>query len=141
MWYLVRTCVSLKQESQFKYTPSERQSALVKTRIQQIRKLPIQLQPSGRLPAMVWTRTHQIWKLRVEDQPSGRSSPMVRTLEALYGNYLQRTCDRLDDAPYRPDTTFKQERFLSEFFKKSCRTVVRPDGHDHRLDDAQLYFA
>jgi hypothetical protein len=37
-------------------SPSERQSALVRTRIQQLRKLPIRLQPFGRLPIMVLTR-------------------------------------------------------------------------------------
>jgi hypothetical protein len=47
---------------------------------------------------MVRTRVQLIWKLRVEDQPYGRQSPMVRTSEALYGNYLQWTCDRSDDS-------------------------------------------
>jgi hypothetical protein len=37
-------------------SPSGRQSALVRTRVQLIWKLPIRLQPSGRLPLMV--RTH-----------------------------------------------------------------------------------
>jgi hypothetical protein len=37
-------------------SPSERQSALVRKRVHQLRKLPIRLQPSGRLPIMVWTR-------------------------------------------------------------------------------------
>jgi len=36
-------------------SPSGRQTALVRTRVQQLRKLPIQLQPSGRLPFMVRT--------------------------------------------------------------------------------------
>jgi len=35
--------------------PSRRQSALVRTRAHQLRKLPIQLQSSGRLPLLVWT--------------------------------------------------------------------------------------
>jgi hypothetical protein len=64
-------------------SPSGRQSALVRTRVHLIWKLPIRLQPSGRLPLMVRTRAKQIWKLCVEVQPSGRSSPMVRTREAL----------------------------------------------------------
>jgi hypothetical protein len=37
-------------------SPSGRQSALVRMRVQQLRKLPIRLQPSGRLPIMVRTR-------------------------------------------------------------------------------------
>jgi hypothetical protein len=40
--------------------PSGRQSALVRTRAHQLRKLPIQLQLSGRLPLMVGTRVYQI---------------------------------------------------------------------------------
>jgi hypothetical protein len=76
--------------------PSGRQTALVRMRVHQRRKLSIRLQQSGRLPIMVRTRAHQLWKLHVEDQPCGRSSPMVRTREALYGKYLQRTCNRPD---------------------------------------------
>jgi hypothetical protein len=72
--------------------------SLVRTRVHQLRKLPIRLQSFGRLPIMVRTRAQQIWKLRFEVQPSRRSFPMVRTREALYGNYLQRTCDRPDDS-------------------------------------------
>jgi hypothetical protein len=60
-------------------SPSGRQSALVRTRVQLIWKLPIRLQPSGRLPFMVRTRAYLAWKLRVEVQPSERSSPMVRS--------------------------------------------------------------
>jgi hypothetical protein len=70
---------------------------MVRTSVQQIWKLRIQLQPSGRLPIMVRTHAKQIWKFHVEDQQSRRPSPLVRTREALYGIYLQRTCDRLDD--------------------------------------------
>jgi hypothetical protein len=97
--------------------PSGRQTALFRTGVHQRRKLPIRLQPSGQLPIMVRTRAHQLWKLHVEDQPSGRSSPMVRTREALYGKYLQRTCNRLDDCVFRPDVALKKERFLAKFSK------------------------
>jgi hypothetical protein len=83
----------LKARITIQISRSGRHSALVRTRVQLIWKLPIRLQPSGRLPLMVWTRS---WKLRVEEFPFGRSSPMVRTRKALYGNYLQRTCDRPD---------------------------------------------
>jgi hypothetical protein len=37
-------------------SPSGRQSALFRTRVHQLRKLPIRLQPSGRLPKIVRTR-------------------------------------------------------------------------------------
>jgi hypothetical protein len=66
---------------------------------------------------MVRTGAHQLWKLRVEDQPSGRSSPMVQTRKALYGKYLQRTCNRLDECVFRLDAALKQERFSVKFLK------------------------
>jgi hypothetical protein len=66
---------------------------------------------------MVWTRGHQLWKLRVEDQSSKRSSPMVRTREALYGKYLQRTCNRPDGCVFRPDAALKQEKILAKFLE------------------------
>jgi hypothetical protein len=59
----------LKARIAIQIHPSGHQTALVRTRVHQIRKLPIQLQLSGRLPIMVRTRAHQIWKLLVEDQP------------------------------------------------------------------------
>jgi hypothetical protein len=43
---------------------------------------------------------------------SGLPSPLVRTREALYGNYLQRTCNR-------PDAALKQERFSVKISKFS----------------------
>jgi hypothetical protein len=46
----------LKARIVIQISPSERQSALVRTRSHQLRKLPIQLQPSRRLPLLV--RTH-----------------------------------------------------------------------------------
>jgi hypothetical protein len=81
----------LKARIAIQIHPSGRQTALVWTRVHQIRKLPIQLQPSELLPIMGRTLAHQIWELCVEDLSSGRSSPMVLTREALYGNYLQWT--------------------------------------------------
>jgi hypothetical protein len=54
MQYPVQTRVSLRQESQIQISPSGRQSALVRTRAYQLRKLPIRLQPSRRLPILVW---------------------------------------------------------------------------------------
>jgi hypothetical protein len=86
----------LKARIVIQISPSGRQSTLVRTRVLLIWKLLIRLQPSGRLPFMVRTRALQIWKLRVEELPSRRSSPMVRTRKALYGNYLQRMCNRPD---------------------------------------------
>jgi hypothetical protein len=62
-------------------SPSERQSALVRTCAKQLRKLPIRLQPSRRSSPMVRTRESLIWKLLAVDvQPSGRLCLTVRTL-------------------------------------------------------------
>jgi hypothetical protein len=77
---------------------------------------------------MVRARAKQIWKLRVEDQPSGWPSHLVRMHEALYGNYLQRTCDRLDDSasPFRRGS--QTGKIFRENLKNYGRTVVRPDS-------------
>jgi hypothetical protein len=45
----------LKARIAIQLSPSGRQSALVRTRAHQLRKLPIRLQPSGRLPLLVQT--------------------------------------------------------------------------------------
>jgi hypothetical protein len=64
---------------------------------------------------------------RISDMEIACRRIVVRTREALYGNYLQRTCDR-------PDAALKQERFSTEFSENpvvqlSVRTakVHRPD--------------
>jgi hypothetical protein len=110
-----------------------RQSALFRTRVQLIWKLPIRLQPSGRLPLMVRTHAKHIWKLRVEELPSGRSSPLVRTREALYGNYLQRTCDR-------SDVDLKQKRFSSKFSENPVTQLSVQTALVHRSDGVYTYY-
>jgi hypothetical protein len=45
-----------KERIAIQISPSGQQSALVRTHVQQLRKLAIRLQPSGRLPIMVRTR-------------------------------------------------------------------------------------
>jgi hypothetical protein len=90
---------------------------------------------------MVQKHAHQIWKLGVEVQSSGRSSPMVRTIEALKGNYLQRTCDRPDDVPSHLDEALKQEIFPSKFSKNLVVQLSVRMAHVHRLDGAQVYFS
>jgi hypothetical protein len=77
-------------------------------------RIVIQIQPSGSQSAMVWTRVQQIWKLRVEDQPFGRPSPMVRTRDALYGIYLQRTCDRPDNSASPSGRSSQTGKIFSE---------------------------
>jgi hypothetical protein len=92
-------------------------------------RIAIQISPSGRLTAVVRTRVHQRRKLPILLQPSERLPIMVRTLESLIRKLLA-----ADDVPSRPDEALKQERFPHKIFRKSCSTVVRPDG-------PQVYFA
>jgi len=67
MWYPIRTRVSIRQESQFKYhRPDVWQLWSGRAFIKE-GNLSIRLQPSGRLSIMVRTHTLQIWKLRVEE--------------------------------------------------------------------------
>jgi len=77
---------------------------------------------------MVRTRAESMWKLRIEDQPSGWPSPLVRKREALYGNYLQRMCDRLDDCASLSESGSQTGKIFSENLKNSGRTIVRPEG-------------
>jgi hypothetical protein len=53
---------------------------------------------------------------------SGRVKPVMEI--TCSGRAFVRKID-----PSRPDDVLIQERFLRENFGKSCRTVVRPDGH------------
>jgi hypothetical protein len=77
---------------------------------------------------MVRTRAKQLWKLHDEDQSSGQPSPLVRTGEALYGNYLQRMCNRPDDSASPSERGSQIGNIFSENLKILCCTVVRPDG-------------
>jgi hypothetical protein len=114
---------------------SRRQTALVRTCVQLIWKLPIRLQPSGRLPFLVRTRALQIWKLRVEvhgpdaSPPwSGRAKPYMEV--TCRGRATVRT-----SVSHRPDAALKQERFSAEFSENPVTQlsvwtakVHRPDG-------------
>jgi hypothetical protein len=82
-------------------------------------RIAIQIQPFERQSTMVRARAKQIWKLRVEDQPSGWPSHLVRMHEALYGNYLQRTCDRLDDSA----SPFRRGSQTGKIFRENLRTA------------------
>jgi len=80
-------------------------------------RIVIQIQPSERQSAMVRTRAQQIWKLRVEDQPSGRPSPSpdVGSLSkeiTCSGRATVRTT-----VPHHPDAALKQERFSVKISK------------------------
>jgi hypothetical protein len=70
---------------------------------------------------MVRMHALQMWKLRVEDQSSGRA-------KALYGNYLQRACDRPDNSVSPSGRDSQTGKIFSENLENSGRTVVRQDG-------------
>jgi hypothetical protein len=91
-------------------------------------RIAIQISPSGRQSALVLTRVLQLKKLPNRLQPSGRLPIMVRTREALYGSYLHRTCDRPDDCVLPSGRGSQTGKIFSENLGKFGRTVVRPDG-------------
>jgi len=71
-----------------------------------------------------------VLKFSRPDAPATRSERVKPVMEITYsGRASVRTIE-----PSRPDDVLIQERFLRKNFKKSCRTVVRPDG-------SQAYFA
>lgn len=127
MWYPVRERVSIRQESQFKLTvrmsdscgPNVGASYMVNYRFD-FNRPDIYLSWSERTHirygncVLKFSRpdAHSLWsghaKPVMEITCSGRTS--VQTIE-----------------PSRPDKVLIQKRFLREFFRKSCRTVVRPN--------------
>jgi hypothetical protein len=107
----------LKARIAFQIHLSGRQTALVQTRVHQIKKIADSLQPSGRLLLMCRTRAYQIWKLRVEELSSdvhpswsGRAKP-----------YMEITCSRRTTVwttvSHRLDAALKQEKFLAKFLE------------------------
>jgi hypothetical protein len=76
---------------------------------------------------MVRTRVHLIRKLRTQLQSSGRLPIMVRTREALYGNYLQRTCDHPDDSASPSERGSQTGTIFQRKSQKFCCIVVRLD--------------
>jgi len=73
-------------------------------------------------------------KLRASDQPSGRLSSWSGRSKPLYGNYLQRTCDRLDDKATLSECGSLNDALFQRYFWNFGRTVVHPNG-------AQFYQA
>jgi hypothetical protein len=89
---------------------------------------------------MVRTLAPQIWKLRVEDQPSGRPSLVVRTREALYGNYLQRTYDRPEYSVSPSERALKQERFSAKISKIMVAQLSVRTAQVRRPDNIRTYY-
>jgi len=88
---------------------------------------------------MVRTHAQQIWKLRVEDQPSRRPSLVVRTHEALYGNYLQRTCDRPDDSASSSGRGSQTGKIFSENLKILVTQLFVRTALVHHPDGTRIY--
>jgi hypothetical protein len=88
---------------------------------------------------MVRTRAKQLWKLRVEDQPFRRPSPFVRMREALYGNYLQRTCDRPDDSASPSGRGSQIGKIFSENLRNSVAQLSIRTAQVHRPDGVRTY--
>jgi hypothetical protein len=119
-------------------SPSGRQSPLVQTIVQQLRKLPIQLQPSG-LSALV-QRAHskygncvlKISRSEVHPPWTGRAKPYKEV--TCSGRATVRTT-----ASHRPDVALKQERFSAKFSKNPVAQLSIRTAHVHRRDGARLY--
>jgi hypothetical protein len=91
-------------------------------------RIAIQMSPSGRLPVMVQSahsryENYVLKFSRPDAHPPwfGHTKPFMEITSS--GRATVRTT-----VSHRPDAALKQERFLSEIFRKICRTVFRPDG-------------
>jgi hypothetical protein len=129
IWYPVRTRISVRQESQFKMNRPDiwqlwsRRWCIVYGNWRYDFNRP-DVSP-------LWSGRTHIWygncvlKFSRPDAPapwSGRANPVMEI--TCSGRASVRTIK-----PSRPDDVLIQERFLRENFRKSYRTVVRPDGH------------
>jgi len=122
-WIPVRKRFSLRQESQFKFNRPD-----------------ASLPSSGHACTCVFNFNHPdaclSWSGRSQhrfgncmlkiNRPD--SHPRSGRAKALYGNYLQRTCDRPDDNVSPSGRDSQTGKIFSENLKNSGRTVVRRDG-------------
>jgi len=114
---------------------------MVRTRVQQIWKLRIQLQPSGRLPIMVWKLANRygncVLKInRLDGHPpwSGRAKPYM---EITYSG----RATVLTIMPHRLDAALKQERFSVKISKFSVAQLSVRTAHVHRPDGVRTYHS
>jgi hypothetical protein len=128
MWYPVRTCVSIRQETQFKFDSmdvrqlwSGRWCIVYGNWRFDFNRPDVSPSWSGR------TRIRYgncVMKFSRPDAPAPWSIPAKPVIEiTCTGRAFVRTIE-----PSRSDDVLIQEKFLRENFGKSCRTVVRPDG-------------
>jgi hypothetical protein len=120
---------------------SGRQSALVRTRVHQLRKLPIRLQPFGRLPP--WSgRAHskygncmlKISRLDVHPPWFGRAKPYMEV--TCSGRATVRTT-----VSYRLDAALKQERFSAKMSKYYVALLSVRTAQVHRPDGVHTYYS
>jgi len=102
-WIPIRTHFSLRQESQFKFN-----------------RLDTCLSWSERAQHRYGNCVLKI------NRPDGHP-PWSGLAKALYGNYLQRTCNLLDDNVSPSGRGSQTGKIFRENLKNSGRTVVRPD--------------
>jgi len=84
-------------------------------------RIAIQIQPSGRAHHRYGNCVLKIKRLDGHPPWSGHA-------KALYGNYLQQTCDRLDDSASWSGRGSQTGKIFSKNLRNSGRTVVCPDG-------------
>jgi hypothetical protein len=75
------------------------------------------------------------------DQPSRRPSSWSGRAKPLYGNYLQRTCDRPDDNATPSERASQTGKIFSKIFGISVAQLSIWTAYDHRPDGAQFYQA
>jgi hypothetical protein len=95
--------------------------------------------PDVRTPVSV-VRTHMypIWKLRASNQFSERPFPQSRRTKPLYGNYLQRKCDRSDDRASPSERGSETGKNFSEILRQLIAQLSVRTAHVYRLDGAQF---
>jgi hypothetical protein len=70
-----------------------------------------------------------------------RPSPLVRTREALYGNYLQRTCDRPDDSASPSGRGSQTGKIFNKNLKNSVAQLSVWTAQVHRPDVVRTYHS
>jgi len=91
--------------------------------------------------SMVRTRVQQIRKLCASDRPSDRQSPWSGREKPLYGNFLRQTYDRPDDSSSLSGRDSQTGKIFNEIFGISVAQLSVWMAYVHCPDGAQLYQA
>jgi hypothetical protein len=123
-WIPVRTRFSSRQESQFKFNRPDASLPLSGRTCTWYGNCVFRFNHPD--ACLSWQHRYGNCVLKI-NRPDGYPPWSGRT-KALYGNYLQRTCDRPDDSVSPSGCGSQTGKIFSENLKNSGRTVVHPDG-------------